>query len=130
MRALSIFLAVTALLTTVGTAQAADAGSTGLRQASFHQMARAKGSYELDDGRRAQLFVQDNRLYVRIGRSGQTELLLDGPDRYASRDGKIVVRFDSETDNRHIVLEHTPDVGSLDAIRLAANDRPGKGGAD
>jgi hypothetical protein len=126
MRAFSIFLAATALLTTASTALA-DEGS---RHATAQEMDEASGTYKLSDGRRAELFVLDARLYVRIGKHQQKELLLDGPNRFATRDGRLVVRFDPGSDNARIVLEHERGIGSLDTIRLAANDRPGRGTAD
>jgi hypothetical protein len=129
MRAFSIFLAATALLTTASTALA-DGGSAGSRPATAQEMDEASGTYKLSDGRRAELFVLDARLFVRIGKRQQKELLLDGPNRFATRDGKLVVRFDPGSDNARIVLEHERGIGSLDTIRLAANDRPGRGTAD
>lgn len=129
MRALSIFLAATALMITAGTAQAGPAAGEAPR-ATAEQMDKANGIYKLSDGRRAQIFTLDSRLYIRIGRSPQQELVLDGQDRFASRDGRIVIRFGPGIDNQRIVLEHDSGILRQDTIRLAANERPGRGAAD
>jgi len=129
MRALSIFLAAAVLLTTASTAQAA-AGSTDSSRATAEQMEQITGAYKLSDGRRADIFLLDTRLYVKIGRSQQKELLLAGPNRFASADGKLAIQFGPDLANDRIVLEHDRGILRQDTIRLAASERPGRGGAD
>lgn len=129
MRALSIFLAATALLTTVSVAQA-ETGSVQLRRASAEQMEQARGSYQLSDGRRAELLVLNGQLYARIAQGARKEVLLAGPNRLASRDGAISIQFSTDFESERIVLQHGGSISTQDTIRLAANDRPGRGGAD
>jgi hypothetical protein len=129
MRALSIFLAAAALLSTVSTAHA-DAGSAEPRRATAQQMDQVTGTYKLSDGRRAEIFVLDERLYVRIGRGPQTEFQLAGPDRFASIDGRMSIQFGPDLDTDRIVLAHDPIIVRKDAIRLASNERGVRGGAN
>jgi hypothetical protein len=129
MRALPIFLAAAVLLTTASTAQA-DAGSNELSHATAQQMEQITGAYKLSDGRRADIFLLGTRLYVKIGRSQQKELQLAGPNRFATPDGKIAIQFGPDLDNDRIVLEHDRGTLRRDTIRLAANERPGRGAAD
>lgn len=129
MRALSIFLAAAVLLTTASTVQAA-AGSTDSSRATAEQMEQITGAYKLSDGRRADIFLLGTRLYVKIGRSQQKELLLAGPNRFASADGKLAIQFGPDLANDRIVLEHDRGILRQDTIRLAASERPGRGGAD
>ncbi|MGJ7914535.1 hypothetical protein ACI48D_03525 [Massilia sp. LXY-6] len=129
MRALSLFLATTALLTTVGAAQA-DAGSTEPLSTTAQQMDEVTGTYKLSDGRRAELFVLDNRIYVRIGSGQQKELHLAGTDRFASLDGRLSVQFGPRLATDHIVLAQDRSIAGRDTIRLASNERAGRGSAD
>jgi hypothetical protein len=93
-------------------------------------MHEAKGACRLSDGRRADICVLDNRLYVRIGRSQQKELVLAGANRFAARDGSIAIRFTPGIGDDRFVLEHKRGIGDLDTIRLAANEGAGRGSAD
>jgi hypothetical protein len=93
-------------------------------------MSEAEGAYKLSDGRHVDIFVLDNRLYVNIGRSQRKELVLAGPNRFASHDGSLSIRFDADLDNERIVLEHEGGIGQPDTIRLAANQRAGRSSAD
>lgn len=67
-------------------------------------------AYRLSDGQRADIFVLEKRLYVRIGR--------------------IAIQFGPNIDNERIVLEHARGIGQPDTIRLASNERAGRGSAD
>ena len=129
MRALSIFLAATALLATTSVAQA-QTGSTQLRPAGTEQMEQMTGVYKLSNGRRADIFLLGTQLYVKIGGSQQKQLMLAGPNRLASRDGTISIQFSTDFDSDRIVLQHGGSFGTQHTIRLAATDRPGRGGAD
>jgi hypothetical protein len=129
MRALSIFVAATALLTTVSVAQA-ESGSVQFRRASAEQMEQVRGTYQLSDGRRAELLVLNGQLYAKIAQGARKEVLLAEPNRLASRDGTISIQFSTDFDSDRIVLEHGRNIGTQDTIRFAANDRPGRGGAD
>jgi hypothetical protein len=126
MRALSIFLAAAALLTTVSTAQADDAGSAKPRRATAQQMDQVTGAYKLSDGRRAEIFALGERLYVRVGRGPQTELELAGMDRFASTDGRMSIQFGPGLDTDRIVLGQAPVVVRNDTIQLASNERAGR----
>lgn len=128
MRALSIFLAAAALLTTVGTAQA-ETGSTHMQRVNAEQMEQIAGSYRLSNGQRADIFLLGTQLYVKLG-GQRKQLILTGPNRLASRDGTISIQFGTDFDSDCIVLQHGGTIGMQDTIRLAANDRPGRGGTD
>ena len=129
MRALSIFLAATALLTTVSVAQA-ETGSAQPSRTSAEQMEQMTGTYKLSNGRRADIFLLGTQLYVKIGGSQQKQLILAGPNRLASRDGTVSVQFGTDFESDRIVLQHGGSIGTQDTIRLAANDRPGRGSVD
>ena len=129
MRALSIFLAAAVLLTTASTAQA-DAGSTELSRVTAQQMEQITGTYRLSDGRHAEIYVLDERVYVRIGRGARQELQLAGPNRFATRDGKLAIQFGPDLANDRIVLEQDRGILRQDTIRLAASERPGRGAAN
>lgn len=126
MRALSIFFAA-ALLTITNLAQA-DASSTDPRSATSEQMDKVAGTYKLSDGRRAEIFLLGTRLYIKIGRGQQKQLLLAGPSRFASPDGKVSIQFGPEFDTNRIVLEAVLDI--QDTIRLALNEHAGRGSAN
>jgi hypothetical protein len=134
MQALCIFLATAGLLTAAGMAQAqTQARPADLHRASAEQMDKTVGAYKLSDGRRAELYMLGERLYVRIGLGQQKELLLAGPNQFASRDGKISIQFGPEFDNERIVLAHDHGFApppAQDTIRLASNERAGRGRAD
>jgi hypothetical protein len=129
MRALSIFLASAVLLTTASTAQAA-AGSTDSSRATAEQIEQITGTYKLSDGRHAEIYVLDDRLYVRIARGARKELRLAGPNRFATHDGKLAIQFGPDLANDRIVLEQDRGILRQDTIRLAASERPGRGAAD
>jgi hypothetical protein len=130
MRALSIFLATATLLTAAGTAQA-QAGSAELHRVSAEQMDKVIGTYKLSDGRRAELFALGEGLYMRIERGPQKQLLLAGPNQFASRDGRVSIQFGPELDNERIVLAHDRGFAPpQETIRLASNERVGRGSAD
>ncbi len=123
---LTLLVSCTFVAASAGAAPIATADAP---RATAQQMATVAGTYRLDDGRRADLFVLNSQLYVRIGRT-EKELVLAGDNRFASRDGSIAIQFGAGFDNEHIVLEHNRGPGQFDNIRLAANERPGRGGAD
>jgi hypothetical protein len=129
MQKLLTVLAASALLATSAIAAPIAAADTAQR-ATAQQMDETQGTYRLSDGRRADIFMLENRLYVRIGRSQQKELVLAGWNRFASRDGSIAIQFGPMIDKERIVLEHAPSIGQLDTIRIASNERPGRGSAD
>ena len=90
-------------------------------------MEKVTGNYKLSNGQRAEIFPLGTRLYMKIGLSQQKELVVAGPNRLASRDGAVSIQFDSDFDSERIVLEHGRNIGLQATIRLAANDRPGRG---
>jgi hypothetical protein len=128
MRALLTVLAASTLL--ASSATAAPIAADAPQQASAQQMAEVTGSYKLSDNRRADIFTREGQLYVRIGRSPQKELVLAGPNRFATRDGSIAIRFGSDANNDRIVLEHDRGIGQPDTIRIASNQPTGRGSAD
>jgi hypothetical protein len=130
MRAIPLFLASAVLLSTMATAQA-ETGPTEMRRATAQQMDQVSGAYQLSDGRRADIVILDYRLYVQIGKAQRKELLLSGPDRFATRDGSIAIQFGPELATDNIVLAHDRDIAPpQDTIRLASNQRIGRGGID
>ena len=126
MRALSV-LTTAVLLAIISTAQA-DSGSTEPRRATVEQIEQVTGAYKLSDGRRAEIYALGTRLYVKVGRGQQKELLLAGPSRFESLDGKMSIQFGPEFDTNRIVLER--DRGLQNRIHLASNERGGRGSAD
>jgi hypothetical protein len=128
MRALLTFLAASTLL--ASSAIAAPIAADVPQQATRQQMDEIVGSYKLSDNRRADIFTSEGQLYLRIGRSPQKELVLAGQNRYATRDGSTAIRFSADIGNDRIVLEHDRRIGQPDTIRLASNERTGRGGAN
>jgi hypothetical protein len=129
MRIIPFFFAATALLTTSITAQA-DAGSAEPHRSTAEQREKATGAFKLSDGRRAEIFELGTRLYVRIGRSQQQELLLAAPNRFVSADGKVAVELGPDLETDRIVLDNDRGIGTQDTIRIASAERPGRGRAD
>jgi hypothetical protein len=128
MRALPIFLAITTLV--AGAATAAPAATA--IQPTTQQMQEIGGAYALADGRRASVFVQDNRLIVEIGRQ-QKELTMIAPNQFVSRDGAVSLRFQPEghPDGDRIVLNYGYSFDNTQPTRLAADrQRLGRGSAD
>jgi hypothetical protein len=127
MRVLPVILAATFLLSSAASA----APDTAL-QPTAQQVAEIAGDYALSDGRRAQIVSIDNRVYVRIGRRQQKELLMVGPNRFASRSGDVTIELqpDSNSNNDRIVLNHVQDLGGEAPIRIASVTRTGRGSAD
>lgn len=129
MRVIPFFFAATALLTTSIAAQA-DAGSAQPRRATAEQIDKATGAFKLSDGRRAEVFALGERLYVRIGRSHQQELLLATPNRFVSVDGKVALQLGADLDADRIVLRDGRGTGTEDTIRIASADRSARGRVD
>jgi hypothetical protein len=129
MRALSIFLAAAVLLTTASAAQA-DTGAAEPGHVTAQQMEQITGTYKLSDGRHAEIYVLDDRLYVRIARGARKELRLAGPNRFATHDGKLAIQFGPDLAKDRIVLEHDRGILRQDTIRPAASERPGRGASD
>jgi hypothetical protein len=133
MRALPIFLAFTTLLAgAASAAPAATAPAAAAIQPTTQQMQEIEGAYALADGRRAWVFMQDNRLIVEIGRQ-QKELTMVAQNQFASRDGTVSLRFQPQghRDDDRIVLNYGDAFDNTQPIRLAAGrQRPGRGGAD
>jgi hypothetical protein len=121
-------LAASTLL--ASSATAAPIAADAPQQATRQQMDEIVGSYKLSDNRRADIFTSEGQLYLRIGRSPQKELVLAGQNRFATRDGSIAIRFSPDVGNDRIVLEHDRRIGQPDTIRLASNERTGRGGAN
>lgn len=130
MRAFSLFLSAAALLATTGLVQA-ETGAIAAQRATVQQMADATGSYQLSDGRRADVFIAGLRLYARIGNAPQKEIVLAGSNRFATRDGSISIQFGADPSIETIVLTQDRSIApAQDRIRLASNNRTGRGGID
>jgi hypothetical protein len=128
MRAFSNFLAATALFATVVTANA-DAGLNESRLSSA-PLDQVTGTYKLRDGRKAEIFALGTRLYVRIGLGPTKELRLEGPDRFTSLDSKLSIQFGPDFDTDRIVLAQDTGAAPQSTIRVASNERTGRGGVD
>ena len=89
---------------------------------SMHATAQQKvdleGTYALDNGQRARIFVLDDKLYIELGRQ-RKELVPAGPDAFASRDGKVSVQARPGTDGG-ILVGYQPAVQDDAAARYAA----------
>jgi hypothetical protein len=128
MRALLPLLAASTVL--AGSATAAPIAADAPQQATAQQIDEVQGTYKLSDNRRAEIFALGTRLYVKIGRGSQRELVLAGQNRFAARDGSIAIQFGPDLDHERIVLEHDSGIGQVNTIRIASNQRAGRGSAD
>lgn len=125
MRILSLALASTLLLS-----GAAFAGPETGGRPTAQQMMEAEGSYALDNGERVRVFELDNRLYMEVGHH-RKELLMDGPDRFVSKDGSISMRFQPGPGADKVVLGYRRDAQDGIPVRMAsAAQRRGRGSAD
>ncbi len=97
--------------------------------ATAQQMADLEGSYFLDNGQRADIFVLDGRLYITLPRQ-RKELVLVAPGRFASRDGRVTVRPQADAGGDRIVLGYQPAQQAAMPAQLASNARRGRGSAD
>jgi len=113
MRMLSIILASTLLLSTTALA----GGGIGERPTA-QQIVDAEGVYGLDNGERLNVFGLDGRLYVEIGRH-RKEVVVAGPNRFASKDGSVSITFEPETDPDKVVLGYQRDWDSGIPLRMA-----------
>jgi hypothetical protein len=128
MRALlTIFTASTLL---ASSAIAAPIAADAPQQPTAQQMDAAVGSYRLSDNRRADIFMSEGQLYVRIGHRPRKQLVVAGQNRYATRDGSLAIQLVPDANDDRIVLEQDRGIGQPDTIRLASNERAGRGGAD
>lgn len=129
MRVMSTFFAATALLATTVAAHA-ESGSTKLQRASTEHMYQICGTYTLSDGRKVNLFLLHERLYVKIADEQRKEILQANRNQFTSRDGSILIQFGPELDASSIELVQAFGIVPQDAARLAANMRSGQGRAD
>jgi hypothetical protein len=91
LRVLLGFLSPVAVL--MGSAGCATATADYPRRPTAQEIANAEGLYVLEDGYRAHVFGLDEKLYVRIGAGPQKKLMLVGPGRFASPDGRVSIEF-------------------------------------
>lgn len=129
MRVMSTFFAATALLATAVAAHA-ESGLTKLQRASTEHMYQIRGTYTLSDGRKVNLFLLHDRLYVQIADDQRKEILQANQNQFTSRDGTILIQFGPELDTSSIELVQTFGIVPQDAVRLAVNVRSGQGRAD
>lgn len=97
MPSIAIAIAATLLSGAVG------AGPEPAPRATAQQIFDVAGTYQLDNGERAELLALDNRLYIEIGRHRQ-ELVLAAPDRFQTADGSITMRFDPDAPGERIEI--------------------------
>ena len=102
------------------------------RRPTAQEIADLEGLYRLGDGYRAHVFGLGKRLYVRIGAGPPKELLLVGPDRFASRkrDVAIQVQPGREDDTKRVVVEYYRDPGGHPPVLFATGPLPGRGFVD
>lgn len=129
MRALTTILFATTLLGGAATAAGADLAGP---QATAQTMQEMEGSYALSNGRRARIFVMDNRLYLDLGQrnKGYKELESTGADRWVTRDRTLSLQFTPDQAGGRIALHARGDLPDAAPIQLAARDRRGRGGID
>jgi hypothetical protein len=125
MRAPCVFLSAALLLSSAGCA------TSDTVRPNAQEIADLEGVYSLSDGHQAQLFGLDDRLYVRIDARPQKELLVAGPNRFASRHGDVavVVPTDRGEDDR-ILVEYVRYPGQHAPRRFASGPIPGRGYVD
>lgn len=122
MRMLSITLASTLLLS----ANALAGGGIGERPTA-QQIVDVEGTYGLENGERLRVFGLDGRLYVQVGHH-RKELVVAGPDRFASKDGTVSLLYDPSGDSDKVVLGYLRNADSGIPVRMALADQR-RGGA-
>jgi hypothetical protein len=125
MRAHCVFLATALLLGSAGCATS----EIGQRP-NAQQIAELEGFYSLGDGHRAYVFGMDERLYVRIDGRSQKELLVAGPNRYASLNGDVAILVPAERgEDDRILVEYVRPPGRVPP-RYPFSSRWARGWAD
>lgn len=103
------------------------------RRPSAQEAAEAEGLYGLSDGYRAHLFSLDDTLYVRIGAGQEKQLLLVGPDRFASPDGDVSIQFQqplSDNGSHRLTVEYYRAPGGHPPRIFSTGPLPGRGFLD
>ena len=103
------------------------------RRPSALEAADAEGLYGLSDGYRAHLFGLDDTLYVRIGAGQEKQLLLVGPDHFASPDGGVSIQFQpaqNDDGTRRLVVEYYRAPGGHPPRMFSTGPLPGRGFLD
>lgn len=103
------------------------------RRPSAQEAAEAEGLYGLSDGYRARLFSLDDTLYVRIGAGQEKQLLLVGPDRFASPDGDVSIQFQqplSDNGSHRLTVEYYRAPGGHPPRMFSTGPLPGRGFLD
>jgi hypothetical protein len=103
------------------------------RRPSAQEAAEAEGLYGLSDGYRAHLFSLDDTLYVRIGAGQEKQLLLVGPDRFASPDGDVSIQFQqplSDNGSHRLTVEYYRAPGGHPPRMFSTGPLPGRGFLD
>lgn len=82
---------------------------------TLEQMEELEGAYRLSDGIRVQVVVIDERMFADIGARDRVELFAAGPNRVASRDGRVTLEGASPGKDAALTLrrERAQDVSSL-----------------
>ena len=102
------------------------------RRPTAQEAADAEGLYGLSDGYRAHLFGLDDTLYVRIGAGQEKQLLLVGPEHFASADGDVSIQFQplQNDGTRRLVVEYYRAPGGHPPRMFSTGPLPGRGFLD
>lgn len=108
------FLCATSLLLSSLASAAPSLPEQSAQSPALDQIDEFTGAYRLEDGRRVQVREVDSRLYVDLDRSVRLELFVAGPDKVASRDGRVTVtKAQSVNEQSSIVLRRAGTAGPL-----------------
>ncbi|MCG2585616.1 hypothetical protein [Massilia sp. TS11] len=92
------FVIATLLLATAGLASASTAPSVNVSASRYvmkaHDFAAFKGTYELENGKTASVYMADGRYYVQVEGAPRMEIVAVDPSTFVSRDSKLKVAFD------------------------------------
>ena len=103
------------------------------RRPSAQEIADVEGLYALSDGYRAHLFDVDSRLYVRIGAGTERQLMLVGPEHFASDGGEVSIWFAPprpDDDVKRVVVAYYRKPGARPPLMFSTGPRPGRGFLD
>ena len=115
MRRLALFLATLAIL---GSASLAHASQP--LKATAQQMSELAGSYQLSDGRRLQVDFDGVDVWVRIGKQERRLLDSTAEGRFATVDGKLVLRYTIDAGASKLAVTLPDQSGALRSGPLLA----------
>lgn len=108
-------LAVPALAQTPDPPQRVEVAGTAVPLPDAATMAAMTGAFALADGRRLQVSRPGLHLMATLGRRWGVALEPVAPDRFASRDGRLVVAFDAGYDTLTVIENASVTVASRGA---------------